>query len=151
MLSILDPSLDPVGSATHRRGELLRSIYVAIRHPLLGIGMDNYREHASLRGLVTHNSYTQVASEMGMVALVIYTLFMVRPLRRLGQISREVLNGRADSRFYYLALGLQASLIAYAVSSFFLSVAYRWYIYYLVGYAVSFRRIYESETGERDA
>jgi putative inorganic carbon (HCO3(-)) transporter len=148
MLSILDPSLDPVGSATHRRGELLRSIYVAIRHPLLGIGMDNYREHASLRGLVTHNSYTQVASEMGMVALVIYTLFMVRPLRRLGQISREVLNGRADSRFYYLALGLQASLIAYAVSSFFLSVAYRWYIYYLVGYAVSFRRIYESETGK---
>ncbi|HEV2905296.1 MAG TPA: hypothetical protein VGW32_09620, partial [Pyrinomonadaceae bacterium] len=50
--------------------------------------------------------------------------------------------------FYYLALGLQASLIAYAVSSFFLSVAYRWYIYYLVGYAVCFRRIYEAETGK---
>ena len=151
LLSIFDPSMDPVGSSTARRGELFRSIYVAIRHPLLGIGMDNYRTHASLRGLVTHNSYTQVASEMGVAALVIYTLFMVRPLRRLGQISREALSGQADSRFYYLAVGLQASLIAYMVSSFFLSVAYLWYVYYLVGYAVCFRRIYEAETGERHA
>jgi hypothetical protein len=33
------------------------------------------------------------------------------------------------------------------VSSFFLSVPYVWNVYYLVGYAVCFRRIYESETG----
>ena len=34
------------------------------------------------------------------------------------------------------------------ISSFFLSVAYVWYVYYLVGYAVCLRRIYESETGK---
>jgi len=34
------------------------------------------------------------------------------------------------------------------VSSFFLSLAYVWNIYYLVGYAVCFRRIYESQTGQ---
>jgi hypothetical protein len=34
------------------------------------------------------------------------------------------------------------------VSSFFLSVAYTWNVYYLVGYAVCFRRIYESDTGK---
>ncbi|MEJ7709182.1 MAG: hypothetical protein WKF84_04815 [Pyrinomonadaceae bacterium] len=28
------------------------------------------------------------------------------------------------------------------VSSFFASVAYNWYIYYLVGYAVALRRLY---------
>lgn len=147
LLSIFIPSLDTEGSADSRRGELFRSIYVALRHPLLGIGMANYQPEMSYRGLVTHNSYTQVASEMGMTALVCYVLFIVTPLKKLGQIARETFATRRDSRFYYLALGLQASLIAYLISSFFLSVAYVWYIYYLVGFAVCLRRLYESETG----
>jgi O-antigen ligase len=148
LLSIFIPSLDPEGSADARRGELFRSIYVALRHPLLGIGMGNYQPEMSYKGLVTHNSYTQVAAEMGMAALACYLMLVVTPLRKLGQIARETFATRRDSRFYYLALGLQASLIAYLISSFFLSVAYVWYVYYLVGYAVCLRRLYESETGK---
>jgi O-antigen ligase len=148
LLSIFIPSLDAEGSADSRRGELFRSIYVALRHPLLGIGMGNYQPEMSYRGLVTHNSYTQVAAEMGMTALACYVLFIVTPLKKLGQIARETFATRRDSRFYYLALGLQASLIAYLISSFFLSVAYVWDVYYLVGYAVCLRRLYESETGK---
>jgi O-antigen ligase len=147
LLSIFVPGLDPGGSADSRRGELLRSAYVAFRHPLLGIGMGNYQPLMSLKGLVTHNSYTQVAAEMGMTALVLYTMFILSPFRKLSVIARETFAARQNSRFYYLALGLQASLLAYIISSFFLSVAYSWYVYYLVGYAVCFRRMYESETG----
>jgi len=148
LLSIIMPGMDSNGSADTRRGELFRSIYVALRHPLLGIGMGNYQPNMSYKGLVTHNSYTQVAAEMGMTALVLYTAFIVRPLRKLASIARETFADRKDSHFYYLALGLQASLLVYMVSSFFLSVAYAWNIYYLVGYAVCFRRIYESSTGK---
>jgi len=148
LLSIFIPSLDAEGSADSRRGELFRSMYVALRHPLLGIGMGNYQPEMSYKGLVTHNSYTQVAAEMGMTALACYVMFVVTPLKKLGQIARETFETRRDSRFYYLALGLQASLIAYLISSFFLSVAYVWYVYYLVGYAVCLRRLYESETGK---
>jgi O-antigen ligase len=148
LLSIFVPSMDTEGSADARRGELFRSIYIALRHPLLGIGMGNYQPEMSYRGLVTHNSYTQVGAEMGMTALASYLLFIVTPLRKLGQIARETFGIRRDSRFYYLALGLQASLIAYLISSFFLSVAYVWYVYYLVAYAVCLRRLYESETGK---
>jgi putative inorganic carbon (hco3(-)) transporter len=147
LLSIFFPTLDPGGSADFRRGELFRSLYIALRHPLLGIGMGNYQPEMSYRGLVTHNSYTQVASEMGMAALVCYTGFIISPLKKLGKIARETFEARADSNFYYLAVGLEASLIAYMVASFFLSVAYTWYVFYLVGFAVSLRRIYEDETG----
>jgi len=147
LLSIFIPSLDAEGSADSRRGELFRSIYIALRHPLLGIGMGNYQPEMSYKGLVTHNSYTQVGAEMGMTALACYVMFIVTPLKKLGQIARETFETRRDSRFYYLALGLQASLIAYLISSFFLSVAYVWYVYYLVAYAVCLRRLYESETG----
>ncbi len=147
LLSIFLPELDPNGSADSRRGELFRSIYVALRHPLLGIGMGNYQPNMSYRGLVTHNSYTQVGSEMGLIALALYTMFIVKPLRKLSVIARQTLGVKEDSNFYYLALGLQASLLVYMVTSFFLSVPYVWNVYYLVGYAVCFRRIYESETG----
>lgn len=147
LLSIFMPGLDPNGSAETRRGELLRSAYVALRHPLLGIGMGNYQPNMSYNGLVTHNSYTQVGSEMGMLALLLYTMFIVRPLRKLAAIARQTVATRTDSQFYYLALGLQASLLVFMVSSFFLSVAYGWNVFYLVGYAVCFRRIYEASTG----
>lgn len=148
LLSIFVPSLDQVGSSSARQGELIRSLQVAIRHPLFGIGMGNYMTEMSYTGLVTHNAYTQVAAEMGVTALALYTMFIVTPLKRLGQIARETFTVRSDSRYYYLAIGLQASLVGYMVASFFLSVAYLWYIYYLVAYAVCLRRMYESETGK---
>jgi uncharacterized membrane protein YwzB len=148
LLSIFDSSLDPGGSADARRGELWRSLYVAIRHPLLGIGMGNYQAEMSYRGLVTHNSYTQVAAEMGAAAVACYTMFIVAPFRKLGQIGRETFETRSNSNYYYLAVGLQASLLGYMVSSFFLSVAYVWYVYYLVAFAVCLRRLYEAETGK---
>lgn len=147
LLSIFVPSLDPVGSADARRAELLRSLYVAIRHPLLGIGMDNYMTQMSLQGIVTHNSYTQVAAELGLPALALYLSFIIVPLRKVGQIVREAADAAERSRFYYLAVGIEGSLIAYLVASFFLSVPFNWYAYYLVGYAVCLRRIYEAATG----
>ena len=148
LLSIIDPSLDPVGSSNARRGELFRSLYIALRHPLFGIGMGNYASEMSYTGLVTHNAYTEVAAEMGLAALTLYTMFVVTPLRRLGQVARETFEARNHSRYYYLSVGLQASLLAYLVTSFFASVAYLWYVYYLVAYAVCLRRVYESETGK---
>jgi O-antigen ligase len=147
LASIFIPSLDPVGSSDMRREILFRSIWTALRHPLFGIGMGNFH-NVSIRELVSHNAFTQVASEMGMAALICYTMFIVTPLKRLGQVARETIGSRERSRFYYLAIGLQASLLGYLFSSFFASVAYLWYVYYLVGYAVCLRRIYEAETGK---
>jgi putative inorganic carbon (hco3(-)) transporter len=149
LLSILVPSLDPVGSSTAREGELMRSLWVAIRRPVFGVGMGNY-VLMSFRSQVTHNAYTQVASELGAPALVCYLLFVVTPLRRMARVGRETLEDKDKGRFYYLAVGLQASLAGYMVSSFFAAVAFIWYVYYLVGYAVCFERIYRSELASRE-
>ena len=133
-------------SAIARLDDLKRSLFLAVRHPVLGVGMDNYILFSNANK-ASHNAYTQVASEMGMTALACYTMFIVRPLRKLGQIGRETSDERSNSHYYYLAVGLQASLLGYMVSSFFASVAYLWYVYYLVAYAVCLRRLYEAETG----
>lgn len=143
LASIFDRSLDLSGSASSRQELLIRSIIVAVQHPLLGVGMSNFHI-VSIHEQVSHNAYTQVAAELGAAALVLYVLFLLSPLKRLRRIERETLNAKAQARFYYLSVGIQASLVAYMVSSFFASVAYQWYVYYIVIYAVSLRRIYES-------
>jgi putative inorganic carbon (hco3(-)) transporter len=141
LATIFDSASDITGSSSQRTVVLKRSILVALRYPLFGVGLGCFH-HKSEQELGTHNAYTQVASEMGIAAMVFYIIFMVHPLRKLRMMEREMFDRHENSRFYYLAIGLQASLIGYMVSSFFAAVAYQWYIYYLVAYAIALRRIY---------
>lgn len=131
-----------LASSVSRQALLLRSIWISVRNPLLGIGMGNFH-HVSIHEQVSHNAYTQVSAELGIPALVLYVMLMVTALKRLRQIERETLATPHNSHFYYLAIGLQASLIGYMVSSFFASVAFLYYLYYPVGYAVCLHFMYK--------
>jgi hypothetical protein len=85
---------------------------------------------------------------MGIPAMIIYVIFIWSAIKRMRRIEHETYDLRARARVYYLAVGLQASLIGYMISSFFASVAYLWYIYFLVGYAVCLHRLYEAKGAE---
>jgi putative inorganic carbon (HCO3(-)) transporter len=141
LASIFDSSKDLVGSSSARKEVLLRSISVVLRRPLLGVGIGNF-PIVSIRGQVSHNSYTQVASEMGLAALALFVMFILEPYRRLKRLQEESAAEKRHSRFYYLSIGLQASIVGCMVGTFFLSVAYEGYIYSLVGYAICLRGLY---------
>ncbi len=148
MLSIFVPGLDPVGSSDQRWSLLERSLVVSARNPW-GIGIGNF-PIVGIRNLQSHNAFTQVSAELGILGLIAYLIFMISPFRKLGAIERTLFESKNLDWFYYLAIGLQASIIGYMVSSFFASVAYNWFIYYLIAYAVAFRRIYSIENGLAD-
>ena len=135
-------------SSLARFDDLKRSLFVAVRHPFLGVGMENYILFSN-SDKASHNAYTQVASEIGIPAAVIYILFILAPFKGLRRIEGKAYDVQQQRRFYYASVALQASLVGYMVASFFASVAYLWYIYYLVGYAVCLRRIYDFAV-ERD-
>jgi O-antigen ligase len=139
--TIFNSAADITGSASQRTEVLKRSVWVALRYPVFGVGIGNFR-HKSPRNLETHNAYTQVAAEMGLAAMVVYIMFLVHPIRRMRLIEKESLAHPDRRRFYYLSIGLQASLIGFMFSSFFGAVAYQWYVYYLVGYAVCLHRLF---------
>jgi len=139
--TIFSSESDTTGSSSQRTEILKRSIWVTLRYPLTGVGVGNFH-YKSVHELVTHNAYTQVSSEMGIPALVIYIMLMVYPLRRLREIEKATVDIEEKRKLHYWSIGIQASIIAYMVSSFFGAVAYQWYIYYIVGYAVALRRIY---------
>jgi O-antigen ligase len=137
-------SLTTDDSAIARQDDLKHSLIVAARHPVFGLGMNNYILYSN-HGKATHNAYTQVAAELGIPALLAYLLFLITPIKQLRRIGRETMVSKQNARFYYLAVGLEASLVGYMVSSFFASVAYLWYAYYIVGYAICLRRLYAAD------
>ncbi|HKZ00910.1 MAG TPA: O-antigen ligase family protein, partial [Pyrinomonadaceae bacterium] len=137
-------------SASAREALLFRSISVALHSPFLGVGIGN-SEIVLIQGQVSHNAYTQIAAETGLLALAFYLVFLFTPYRKLHNIERECLPQVHHDRFFYLSIGLQSSLVAYMVSSFFLSVAFDWYVYVLIGYALAFRRIYAGKTNRNEA
>jgi O-antigen ligase len=95
--------------------------------------------------LQTHNAYTQVSSELGILALIALLIFLISPIRKLSAIERTLFDKSEFTWIYYLSIGMQASIVAYMISSFFGPVAYNWFMYYLVAYAIAVRRIYQVE------
>ncbi len=145
MLSIFIPGLDAAGSSDQRWELLMRSLLVRARNPW-GISIRNF-PIVRIRSLQSHNAFTQVSAELGILGLIAYLVFMISPYRKLSAIERTLFDADDHSWYYYLSIGLQASIVGYLASSFFASVAYNWFIYYLIAYAVAFRRIYAIETG----
>ena len=139
--TIFNSASDLTGSSSQRTEVLKRSFWVMLRYPLFGVGIGNFH-HKSPRNLETHNAYTQVGAELGIAAMVVYIMFLVHPIRRLRLIEKQTDTSPDQRTLHYLAIGLQASLIGFMFSSFFGAVAYQWYVYYLVGYAVCLHRLY---------
>lgn len=143
IMSIFDPSLDPNGSSTMRKESLEQSLLVTLRNPA-GIGLAGSLI-VGVRNTQTHNAYTQVSSELGWLAFAAYMILLISPYRKLRKIERHAFSESDSSWIYYMSIGIQGSIAAYMVSSFFSSGAYQWYVYYPIAYAVGLRRIFSVE------
>ena len=141
VMSIFIPSLDPVGSSTQRQNLLTQSIIVSLRNPF-GIGIGNFPIVGS-RNLVTHNAYTQVSAELGWFAFLAYLILLVSPLRKLSALQRKTFGRGEHEWVYHASIGVYAGIAGYMVSSFFASIAFNWYVYFPIAYAICLRRIYQ--------
>lgn len=61
------------------------AIGVALKNPVVGVGLGNYILHSS-RGLYAHSDYTEVAADTGLPGLLIYLSVYVVLWRRCGRI-----------------------------------------------------------------
>ena len=125
------------GSSQQRKELLIRSLKVTAEHPVFGIGLGNF-PIISGSWLVTHNSYTQMSSEAGVPAFVLYILILWRGFRNLIVVKRLA---RARSKTALWAGALLASLSAFVVGSFFASEAYQFFTYFLVAYTTTLYQI----------
>jgi hypothetical protein len=117
-------------SALERKELLIRSLKVTAEHPLFGVGPGNFEIISGL-WRVTHNSYTEVSSEGGIPAFILYVLVFWSAIVNLKQVRRYSKSGKVNQVF---SMALGASLAAYLAGSFFASVAFFAFPYCLVAY-----------------
>ncbi|MBK9165448.1 MAG: O-antigen ligase family protein [Acidobacteria bacterium] len=146
--SIFDSALDPTGSHNQRQEAVTRSIYVTLRNPQ-GVGIGNSIMFGP-RNLQTHNAYTQVSSELGWIAFGAYLVLICYPLRELSRIEKKLRARDERHAAYYLVVGTWAGIIGYAVSSFFASIAYLWFVYFPICYAIGLRELHERQRTESE-
>jgi O-antigen ligase len=168
MASITDPRKDDTGSRAERKILLQQGWTVFVDHPLTGVGMGQfrnfYRPGLATRWHETHNVLLQVAAEIGVFGLAVFTFLVVRGFaaawwtrRRLMWIYRKrsrMRHGKADAdeprddltddeRHYLQTHGtaMLACMVGWFVCALFASVAFNWTFYYVLALAVAGRDV----------
>ncbi len=106
------------------------------RHPLLGVGLDNYSseitkyadpakvpKYETVRR-VAHNSYMEIAAELGVPALFIFLGIIISSSFSLDRVRRAALKS-SDDLLGRVALGLQGGILGASVALFFVSGEYQ--------------------------
>jgi O-antigen ligase len=159
MKTLLNPQDDYnwVGKEDTGRMEIWkRGIGYMLSHPVTGVGVQAFpiaegtisplAARQSLgRGLkwsAAHNAFVQIGAELGIPGLIAFVAMLIAafrclmPIRR--QRSRDAPERKAQAA---MAQALQASLIGFAVTAFFLSQGYAAYLYALLGLIAGFAAI----------
>ncbi|HEX5080642.1 MAG TPA: O-antigen ligase family protein [Blastocatellia bacterium] len=148
--TIFNTAQDQTGSAQLRSELMKRAASVAISRPIVGVGMGNFHIY-SIREKAAHNSYLEIAAELGVLGLIAYLILILAPLRSLRRIERQtmIMRSKGEREMYWLSVSIQAAFVAYMVCSFFSSIQYLWYLYYTAAYAVALRQIHAAEETEK--
>jgi O-antigen ligase len=143
LFTILHTAGDKTGSAQERQEILKRAIVVAARHPIIGVGMNNFHIY-SYKERVAHNSYLEISAELGLGGLIAYLILIFSPMRSLKRIEAQTSLSPEQSvgrELHLLSVAVQGAMIAYIVCSAFTSIEYLWYLYYPVAFAVALQKL----------
>ena len=149
-----DGALSAATESAEARNYLLRqSVLVTLSHPFFGVGMgqfQNYEGEMSRKAIggpgywnETHNSFTQASSEMGIPALLFYLAAIIatyRMLDRVYRLAQQQSSTPGVQRIKVTAFYLLLSLVGFCAASFFLSLAYRFYLPAFAGLAIALGR-----------
>jgi len=140
---------DKSGSSQNRYAQQVAAVHYVIGHPVIGagLGMNNLAMNDDMHDwLYIHNVYLQYAVDFGLPGLILYVMLMGGSIKsaRAVQLACADLPHRRD--LFYLAAGVQTSLLTFAASAFFSPVAYHFQFYYFAGLAVAVKSIHDSLT-----
>lgn len=135
--------------STEGRLELLhRSIQYTIDHPLFGLGLGNFSlssgaQHSADPNawMGTHNTFTQISSEAGLPALIIYLAVIAITVRSLSHIRRRIRGSRYERDLGLMASATLVSVLSFVFGACVAHLAYDYYFFYIVAIAVALRCI----------
>ncbi|WP_148862574.1 O-antigen ligase family protein [Marinobacter fonticola] len=123
-------------------------IEMAKNYPFLGVGFKTFPEHyhryykvsdgsyLSTRREVAHNSLIEVASTLGIPALILYIGFHFSVFSRRSLVKKHKDPGLDLKFLESFRVALNASVLTYFVGAIFMSITFYPYIYFLLALAI---------------
>jgi O-antigen ligase len=140
-------------SSRSREQKLRESVELTLRHPLFGVGMGVFmpasvglakEKGGPVDWQASHNSYTQVSSELGIPGILILLAILGSAVRQVWRMDREAKHaGRDDVRQY--AFAILIAIVVLAIHFCFDSMAYLFYMPLIAGLATALATTYGPE------
>jgi O-antigen ligase len=130
---LLNPTQGDQQSSDFRTLLFDAGLRMLTEHPLRGVGIGNFKPFVKLFSteeleMLAHNSYVEVAAELGIPGLFLFLAILFSTLRTLRRVHRD--RKLSPPLLRQAALGLETGLLATCVSLFFLS-AYNQKLFWL--------------------
>lgn len=135
---------------------LKQSVRLSLTHPLFGVGLGQFAvasgDDASSLGMrapwrETHNTYTQVSSETGFPGFILYMGAFAYCFSLTSRLKKATRNQPRFQDLFKMASCMHLSLLSFAVTSFFSSVAWAHYLPSLLGLTVALYQAGKYELG----
>lgn len=113
-----------------------RGIDMILQNPIFGVGIKVYRvadgaSHEGGKWSEAHNSFIQAAAEVGIPGFLVFLLMLFSAFKLAKPVSPEDWLGR----------GIRLSLVGFVVGGFFLSWAFHFVLYFILGIAMIRERL----------
>lgn len=149
-----DASAEALESQNSRRYLLEQSIRYTLRFPIFGVGLDEFSDYEGAHNQVlgthglyheSHNTWTQVSSECGVLALALFVAGVVSSILLLYSTHRKARERPDCTDIRLVAFCLLIATISFCSAITFLSFAYFFYWPALSGLAIAVHRAAERE------
>ena len=133
-------------SENDRLAVLKRSIQDTLENPIFGLGLGNFEiaRGAELGGsdawIGTHNTFTQISSEAGIPALLLFVGLLVTAVIHLKQLDRALSGSPQRMEAQLMSRATLVSLLSFAFGAFFAHLGYDYYFFYPLAIAVGLQR-----------
>ena len=152
---------EAVGSSAMRVYLLRKSLDYALHNPIFGVGAGQFAWAEGIQSRIggtthgywheTHNTYTQVASECGIPAFILFVAGIVSTWLLLNSTWRQA-RARPDCKDIAAAsFFVMLAMVAFCTAIFFLSFAYFFYLPALAGLGIALDRTARAEFSSRAA
>jgi O-antigen ligase len=134
-------------SKEDRLGALNRSIQYTVENPILGLGIGNFPLASATdlgrpeAWMGAHNTFTEISSEAGIPALLLFLALLVTTLRNMKRISNLLPGDTESAELILVGRATLASLLSFTFGAFFAHLAYEYYFFYLVAIACGIQQI----------
>lgn len=125
---LLHPDTSDKESSQNRK-DLWHSGMKSFReHPLIGVGVGGFRPKTMRNGVlvdlpfhVAHNTYVDYLVNLGLAGFLPFVGLLIASVWSLRRLARKLRQSESPPMLYELALGIEAGIVGYMVSAFFLS------------------------------